>query len=199
MKLDKSQQAAVDQISTLTSNIYLLIGAGGSGKTFTIKALLQKLWDDQSNDITNETTFLAAPTGKAAKVINDAFELDQFEVWNEAATIHRLLGYRPGAGWTYDESNKLDATLLVIDEASMVDSLLLSRIISALEEDECTLILVGDDAQLPPVAPGQPFTDLINFGPKEIINRLTTNHRQAQGSLIANACLSVLAGKVPTI
>jgi exodeoxyribonuclease V alpha subunit len=78
----------------------------------------------------------------------------------------------------------------------MVDSMLLSKIIVALPEN-CYLILVGDDNQLPPVAPGQPFTDLINYGPKEMVNRLTTNHRQAQGSLIANACLSVLTGEYP--
>lgn len=196
--LDESQQAAVDNIAKLKTNIHLLIGAGGSGKTYTIQHLLQLLWGESGNsDISDETTFLAAPTGKAAKVINDAFALSGFEVWNEAKTIHRLLAFNPGTGWGYDSNNPLNATLVVLDESSMVDSLLLSRVIDALPEG-CHLILVGDDNQLPPVAPGQPFTDLISCGPKDIINRLLTNHRQQQGSLIATACLSILAGKMPT-
>lgn len=194
--LDHSQQAAVDNIVKLANRIYLLIGAGGSGKTFTIQHLLTKLWDDPTNDITDQTTYLAAPTGKAAKVINDAFALAGFETYNEAKTIHRMLQYMPGQGWIYNEDYHLNASLVVLDEASMVDSLLLYRVISALPES-CTLILVGDENQLPPVAPGQPFTDLINHGPRDIINRLTTNHRQQQGSLIATACLSVLAGSMP--
>lgn len=197
MPLDSSQHAAVDQMATLRHRTNLLIGRGGAGKTFTIQHLLTQLWEDETNDIEPETTFLTAPTGKAAKVINDAFANDGFEVFNPAKTIHRLLEFHPAFGWGYDENNHLNATLVIIDEASMVDSLLLYLVIRALPKD-CLLILVGDDAQLPPVAPGQPFTDLINLGPKEIINRLTRNHRQAQGSLIANGCLSILEGQVPT-
>ena len=195
--LDHSQQAAVDNIVQLAHRVYLLIGAGGSGKTFTIQHLLAQLWNDPTNDITDQTTFIAAPTGKAAKVINDAFALAGFEVYNEAKTIHRMLQYIPGQGWIYNEDYHLNASLVVLDEGSMVDSLLLYRVISALPKS-CTLIIVGDENQLPPVAPGQPFTDLINHGPRDIINRLTTNHRQQQGSLIATACLSVLNGSMPT-
>lgn len=194
--LDTSQQAAVDKISSLRSRVYLLIGAGGSGKTYTIQHLLEKLWADNSNSIENITTHLTAPTGKAAKVINDAFELAGFKISNEAKTIHRLLDFNPGLGWGYNIGNPLDATLVVLDEASMTDSMLLSKVIEALPANSF-LVLVGDENQLPPVAPGQPFTDLIHCGNQEIINKLTTNHRQAQGSLIANACLSVLDGKKP--
>ena len=194
--LDQSQQTAVDNISKLTSKVYLLIGAGGSGKSFTIKHLLSSLWTSDNN-ITDETTYLAAPTGKAAKVLNEAFAEYGFYVENEAKTIHRLLEYNPGIGWGYNKDNHLDASLVIIDEASMVDSVLLSRVIEALPED-CVLILVGDENQLAPVNPGQPFTDLIMCGRQEIVNRLTTNHRQQQGSLIADGCLKVLAGKRPT-
>jgi len=196
--LDQSQQAAVDNISKLTHNIHLLIGAGGSGKTFTIQHLLTQLWEAQDNDISNDTTYLACPTGKAAKVLNDAFAQDDFKVDNEAKTIHRLLQYNPGTGeWTYNQFNRLPAKLVILDEVSMVDSLMLEKVVDALPKD-CQLILVGDDEQLPPVGPGQPFSDLIVHGPREIINRLTTNHRQAQGSLIAGGCLDILAGKTPT-
>ena len=195
--LDQSQQQAVDNIAALSSRVYLLIGAGGSGKTYTIQHLLTMLWDSPENEITPERTYLASPTGKAAKVINDSFAKSGFEVHNEAATIHRMLLFNPGTGWGYNEDCPIPASLMIIDEASMVDSMLLSRVIEALPEG-CILILVGDENQLPPVGPGQPFTDLIMCGAKEIINKLTTNHRQKQGSLIAHACLSVLDGKMPT-
>ena len=195
--LDTSQQEAVDNISKLSSRVYVLTGAGGSGKTYTIQHLLEKLWADEGNDITNETTYLAAPTGKAAKIINDAFKLAEFEIDNPAKTIHRLLQYNPGMGWGYNKENKLDATLVILDEASMTDSLLLSRVIDALPDD-CVLLLVGDKNQLAPVAAGQPFTDLVTLGAGDVVNELKTNHRQAQGSLIAHACLSILEGKKPT-
>lgn len=193
--LDKSQQSAVDKIIKLSSRVYLLIGGGGTGKTYTIQHLLEKLWaDTDSSGITNETTYLAAPTGKAAKVINDAFELAGFEIENPASTIHRLLEFNPKFGWQRNLENPLDATLCVLDEASMADSLLLSKVIDALPPG-CILLMVGDENQLEPVAPGQPFTDLILSGNSDIINRLTTNHRQAQGSLIADACEKILVGE----
>lgn len=194
---DQSQQAAIDTITRGTKRAYMLIGAGGSGKTFTIQHILARLWADSGNAITNESTFLAAPTGKASKVINDAFALDGFFVENQAKTIHRLLHYIPGKGFTYNEENLLPASLIIIDEASMVDSQLMAALLRALPKG-CFVILVGDENQLPPVGPGQPFTDLITCGSGEMVNRLTTNHRQQQGSLIAHGCLSILAGVMPT-
>lgn len=196
MSLDRSQQAAVDNIAMLDSRIYLLIGAGGAGKTFTIKHLLVKLWENPGNDVTDETTYLAAPTGKASKVLADSFAQSGFEIHNEPRTIHRLLEYNPKLGWGHNEDCKLNASLVVLDEASMIGSMLLHRLISALP-DGCVLILVGDDEQLAPVEAGQPFVDFINHGTDRIVNRLTTNHRQAQGSLIATACLAVRDGNMP--
>ena len=175
--LDQSQAQAVQRISALSRRVSLLIGAGGSGKTFTIQHLLEKLWASTETPISPATTYLAAPTGKAARVLAEAFELAGFAVHNEPKTIHRLLEFNPGLGWGCNEENPLDADLVIIDEASMVDSALLYRVIDALPGD-CALVLVGDENQLPPVAPGQPFTDMINHGPQDIVNRLTTNHRQ---------------------
>lgn len=190
--LDDSQYTAVVEISKLRSKLYMLVGGAGSGKTFTLYHLLDRLWDDLSNNITADNTFLAAPTGKAAKVITDSLPDDLLR--NQPTTIHRMLGYNPGGGWMKCADDPLNAGLVIIDEASMVDSSLLSKIIDALPED-CRMILVGDVNQLPPVAPGQPFADLIAHGNQDVVFRLTTNHRQTQGSLIATACLSILAGE----
>ncbi len=194
IQLDQSQQAAVTSIARLDSRIYFLTGPGGCGKTFTLKHLLIQLWADDSNEIEIETTYLAAPTGKAAKVIADSLPQDFLD--NEPATIHRLLAYHPRDGWGFNEDCPLDASMVIIDEASMIDSELLARVINALPAG-CWLILVGDVNQLPPVGPGQPFTDFITHGNQEIVHRLTTNHRQTQGSLIANGCLNILAGEKP--
>ena len=194
LMLDDSQQSAVDGISKLDSKIYLLTGSGGSGKTFTLQYLLNKLWADEESGITNDTTFLCSPTGKASKVI--ASSLPKGFLTNEPSTVHRLLEYNPAIGWLRCAEYKLNASLVIIDESSMCDSMLLSRVIAAIP-DNCHLILVGDVNQLPPVAPGQPFADLINLGDQRLVHRLTTNHRQTQGSLIATACLSVLDGKMP--
>lgn len=190
--LDQSQQRAVDGISKLDSRLYLLTGPGGSGKTFTLRHLLQRLWNDEQSGITSETTYMAAPTGKAAKVIMESLP-DNF-LAHQPSTIHRMLMYNPASGWGYNAENKLDASLIILDESSMIDSLLLSRVIDAMPP-ECVLILVGDVEQVPPVGPGQPFADLIRHGLQDIVFRLTTNHRQAQGSLIAHNCSLVLAGE----
>lgn len=192
MSLDQSQQLAVDGISTLSARLYLLTGAGGSGKTFTLQHLLKKLWAIPGSGIRNDTTFLAAATGKAAKVIADSLPEDFLH--NAPSTIHRMLEYAPHTGWGYNADNKLPAALIILDESSMIDSELMARVIDA-APGHCRIILVGDVNQLPPVAPGQPFADLIALGDSSTVFRLTTNHRQTQGSLIADGCLRVLAGE----
>lgn len=195
--LDNSQQLAIDNISESGSRINLLIGGAGAGKSTTIKHLLIRLWNDQTKEITNKNTFIAASTGKAAKVIQEHFASADFEVENEPRTVHRMLGFNPGTGWGFNLENKMNAKLVIVDEASMLGSLLLSRIIAAITDD-CVLVLVGDENQLMPVDAGSPFFDLITYGNKGIVNRLTFNHRQNMGSLIAHSCSSILTGTMPT-
>ena len=197
IKLDEYQQQAIDHISSLKSRMYIMTGGAGTGKTTTIQHLLLKLWGDfERTGITDTTTYISCPTGKGARVIRDSFKIGGFQVENEPCTVHRMLQYIPGLGWVHNKQNPLQATLVIVDEASMLSSVLLAAIIDALPGG-CVLILVGDKAQLMPVEPGSPFDDIISYGNQDDIFRLTKNFRQQQGSLIADACERILQGKLP--
>lgn len=151
-----------------------LTGAAGTGKTTLVARLLDAL---------DGEVLLATPTGKAARRLEEV--LAQQGVPRQASTLHRLLG-------EHDELP--EAELVVVDEASMVDSLLLSRLQRAL--GDTPLLLVGDTHQLPPVGPGQPFRDLLPLlGHLE----LTTIHRQAAQSPIVQAAHRVLRGQRPQV
>ena len=123
---------------------------------------------------------LCAPTGRAAKRMNEATGL-------EAKTIHRLLEVDPkGGGFRRDEANPLDCDLLVVDETSMVDVLLMNALVKAIP-DKAALLIVGDVDQLPSVGPGQVLADVIASGAIPVV-RLTEVFRQAAESrIIVNA------------
>jgi len=195
--LDPSQAQAVNNITAAKQRLNLLIGGAGAGKTTTIKQVLETSWADAGSGITPYNTYLAAPTGKAAKVMTDTLAEADFVVENPPRTIHRLLEFNPREGFGRNSDNTLHAALVILDEASMIDSALLAHVIHALPK-HCRLVLVGDENQLEPVGPGQPFTDIRTYGAPDAINRLTMNHRQRQGSLIANGCIDILAGNIPT-
>src|SRR5690606_12102099 len=89
---------------------------------------------------------LASPTGRAAKVLSEA-------TGHEASTIHRLLEFVPGLGFGYNEDNPIDADLFIFDEMSMVDLPLMRHLLRAIP-DHATVVLVGDDAQIPSVGAG---------------------------------------------
>lgn len=199
--LDDSQQQAISDISAYPG-ISVLTGGPGRGKTFTIKALLLKLWNtpyttnNPQYPYQPNTTYLACPTGRAAKVLDEALAEDaEFYnmVANKPATIHRMLGCQ-GPTWVYTKDNPLPADLVVLDETSMVDSELLARVIQSTKLG-CKFVLVGDSQQLNPVGPGNPFKDIIGFNKN--VSRLEVNHRQRDGSLIANACELIQKGKAP--
>jgi exodeoxyribonuclease V alpha subunit len=149
-----------------------LTGAAGTGKTTLVARLLEEMEGE---------VLLATPTGKAARRLEEV--LSQQGLPHPASTLHRLLG-------EHDELP--DCDLVVVDEASMVDALLLARLQRAL--GQTPLLLVGDTHQLPPVGPGQPFRDLLPLlGHLE----LTTIHRQAAQSPIVQAAHRVLRGQRP--
>ncbi|MDR9502603.1 MAG: AAA family ATPase [Desulfurivibrionaceae bacterium] len=186
--LDESQQRAVDCVKS-GLRIIALTGMPGSGKTFTIQAILKEIF---AAGMDPARVYLACPTGKAAKVLEDALDID---IENAPSTIHRMLGCR-GPQWEYDRNNPLPAEFVIIDEASMNDSLLMARLLSSVAEG-CRFLLVGDKDQLPPVGPGCPFRDIIVADMPGVVARLETNHRQKEGSLIADACQRVISGSRP--
>ena len=134
---------------------------------------------------------LCAPTGRAAKRLTETTGL-------EAKTIHRLLEINPATGrFVRDESNPLACDLLVVDETSMVDVLLMHSLVRALP-NHAGLILVGDVDQLPSVGPGTVLGDLIESGVVPIV-RLTEVFRQAAGSQIITNAHRIRRGQMPDV
>jgi len=129
---------------------------------------------------------LAAPTGKAAKRMTEATGRD-------ARTLHRLLQYHPVAGFTRNAEQPIEADLVIVDEASMLDVELAAALFDAVR-GRTRLALVGDANQLPPVGPGQVFADLI-AAPEVPSVRLEHVHRSAAESWVNRNAPRVLAGQ----
>ena len=157
----------------LTSKVAVLTGGPGCGKSFTIRSVVKLATAKQA------TVVLVAPTGRAAKRLAEL-------TGHEASTVHRLLELQPGGEAKYDRENPLDADLVVVDEASMMDVILANKLIKAIPEG-AHLLLVGDVDQLPSVGAGEVLRDLLaaNSIPRV---RLTQIFRQAQQSgIVVNA------------
>jgi exodeoxyribonuclease V alpha subunit len=138
-----------------------------------------------------ERVLLASPTGKAAKRMEEA-------TGRPAMTIHRLLEYSPGeGGFQRNEENPLDAEALIVDESSMLDSVLLNSLLKAVP-DHMRVIFVGDADQLPSVGPGSCLREMIASARIPTV-RLTTIFRQAAGSDIIKGAHAVNAGRMPNL
>lgn len=154
----------------ITGKVTVITGGPGTGKTTLVNSLI-KILEKKGQRIA-----LASPTGRAAKRLSEV-------TGHEAKTIHRLLEFSPSeGGFKRNEDNPLDAELVVIDEVSMVDILLMNHLLKAIPT-MATLLLVGDADQLPSVGLGNVLKDIIASERVEII-RLTEIFRQAQESLI---------------
>lgn len=159
--------------TAVSSKVMILTGGPGTGKTTTTMGILQ------AYRMAGCRLLLAAPTGRAAKRMSEATGM-------EAKTIHRLLEYKPPEGYQKKEENPLEGDVLILDECSMIDVMLMYNLLKALPE-HMTLILVGDTDQLPSVGAGNVLKDLIASGRIPVV-RLTRIFRQAQGSrIIMNA------------
>lgn len=159
--------------TAVSSKVMILTGGPGTGKTTTTMGILQ------AYRMAGCRILLAAPTGRAAKRMSEATGM-------EAKTIHRLLEYKPPEGYQKKEENPLEGDVLILDECSMIDVMLMYNLLKALPE-HMTLILVGDTDQLPSVGAGNVLKDLIASGRIPVV-RLTRIFRQAQGSrIIMNA------------
>ncbi len=173
----------VEAVVTATTNkVTVLTGGPGTGKTTTLRALLDLL------DRGNFSAALAAPTGRAAKRLAEA-------TGREAKTVHRLLEYNPGEGNGRNEHNPIDADMIVIDEASMLDLVLTNNLLKAIGLDS-HLLLVGDIDQLPSVGAGDVLGDLIASGVTAVV-RLQTIFRQAADSYIIRNAHRINAGQMP--
>jgi exodeoxyribonuclease V alpha subunit len=176
------QQAEAVTMS-LRNKVLIITGGPGTGKTTIINAIL-KIWGRLGVNM-----MMAAPTGRAAKRMSEV-------TGQEAKTIHRLLEYsQQKGGFQVSENRTLPCDLLIIDEASMVDILLLHHLLKAVPRG-ATLILVGDANQLPSVGPGNVFRDLLVSGAIPVVE-LTEIFRQAQESLIIVNAHRINRGEMP--
>jgi len=183
IELARKQEEAV--LLAATSKVLIITGGPGTGKTTIITAILRIFQQLKLR------VLLAAPTGRAAKRMNEATG------WG-AKTIHRLLEYSPHkSGFKKDQDDPLEADVVIIDETSMVDTLLMHHLLKAIPP-HAHLILVGDVDQLPSVGPGNVLKDIIKSG-RFTVMTLTEIFRQAQESMIVVNAHKVNQGQFPGI
>jgi exodeoxyribonuclease V alpha subunit len=169
----------------LIEPLLVITGGPGVGKTTIVRGIVSTFLR------CNLRVALAAPTGRAAKRLQEA-------TGQPAATLHRLLEWRPAEGmFGRNRDRPLDADLLVVDEASMIDIRLCADVVAALA-DGTRLLLVGDQDQLPSVGPGMVLRDTIASGAVPVV-RLDEIFRQAAQSLIVTNAHRIHAGELPEI
>ncbi len=166
----------------LTERVAVLTGGPGCGKSFTVRSIVALAKAKRAKIV------LAAPTGRAAKRLSEL-------AWVEASTLHRLLQLRPGGDAAYDRDTPLDADLVVVDEASMLDVLLTNTLVKAVAPG-AHLLFVGDVDQLPSVGAGEVLRDLLSSGVIPSV-RLTHIFRQAQQSGVVTNAHRINAGQMP--
>jgi exodeoxyribonuclease V alpha subunit len=201
--LDLAQQAAVQAVAG--HGVSVLTGGPGTGKSRTVAAVVAMAAER------GLTVALAAPTGRAAKRLEEL-------TGAPATTVHRLLGAQGGAragdpatgpggpppargeaAWIFSRNEEwpLDADLVVVDEASMLDAELATALVEACP-DGARLLLVGDPAQLPSIGPGRVLGDIIDSGAVPV-TELTRLYRQRDGGVIARLATAVRGGMLPPV
>ena len=182
MSYDKIQIQAI--LSAVQSKVLILTGGPGTGKTTTTLGIIMAFREAGARIL------LAAPTGRAAKRLSEATGMP-------AKTIHRLLEVKPPEGYQKNEENPLEGDVLIVDECSMIDIMLMYNLLKAVP-DSMTVILVGDIDQLPSVGAGNVLKDIIDSGCFPVV-RLTRIFRQAQSSRIITNAHRINEGKMPDI
>jgi exodeoxyribonuclease V alpha subunit len=195
-----AEQASAVRLA-LTERVAVLTGGPGCGKSFAVHAIVALARAKQARVV------LAAPTGRAAKRLSELAGMP-------AQTLHRLLELRPGGDAAFGPDRPLDADLVVVDEASMLDLLLANKLVKAVPSG-AHLLLVGDVDQLPSVGPGEVLRDLLQSGKRPAASpdgqagraaasadviprvRLTRVFRQAQDSGVVTNAHRINAGQPP--
>lgn len=183
VRLAPSQRAAIEL--TLRSKVSVITGGPGVGKTTIVNSIVQIVAAKDADIL------LAAPTGRAARRLGES-------TGREAKTIHRLLEVNPETGdFQRDEKNPLECDLLIVDEASMIDVMLMQALVRALPPN-AALLLVGDVDQLPAVGPGQVLADVIRSEAIPLV-RLTEVFRQGAESRIVVSAHAINQGFLPEL
>ena len=177
---DETQLQAIE--TAFRSKIMILTGGPGTGKSTTTMGIIKAF--------SGARILLAAPTGRAAKRLSEVTGV-------EAKTIHRLLEFKPPEGYKRNEENPLEGDILIIDECSMVDIILMYSLLRAIP-DGMRLILVGDVDQLPSVGAGNVLRDIIDSGVFPVVH-LTKIFRQAASSHIITNAHRINHGEYPDL
>ncbi len=187
MKIEYAAQQKTAIAVALRNALSVITGGPGTGKSTVTKAIC----NIYTETYPHRPIYLASPTGKASKRLEEA-------TGREAKTIHRLLRYIPECGFEYNEDNPLPGPgLLIVDEVSMMDVQLACSLFRAIDVG-MTIVLVGDEDQLPSVGPGKVLADIIASGVVPVV-RLQFNYRQAGGSKIAEYAHWIVTGRVPPL
>jgi len=182
IEYDEIQAHGIQQ--AVTAKVMILTGGPGTGKTTTTLGIIRVL------QIMGLRILLAAPTGRAAKRMTETTGM-------EAKTIHRLFEFKPPEGYQKNENSPLDGDVLIVDESSMIDIILMNSLLKAIPP-HMKLILVGDIDQLPSVGAGNVLRDIIDSEQFPVI-RLTKIFRQAQSSRIIMNAHRINAGEFPNL
>ena len=182
MDYDEVQLQAI--MTAVQNKVLVLTGGPGTGKTTTTLGIITAFREAGAKIL------LAAPTGRAAKRLAETTGM-------EAKTIHRLLEVKPPEGYQRNEENPLEGDVLIVDECSMIDIMLMYNLLKAVP-DSMTVILVGDVDQLPSVGAGNVLRDIIDSNCFPVV-RLTRIFRQAQTSRIIMNAHRVNRGQMPDI
>ncbi|MFC2159475.1 ATP-dependent RecD-like DNA helicase [Actinomycetota bacterium] len=170
--LDEIQVNAI--IMALTERIMIITGSPGTGKSTILNFIIKILEKEKKKFM------MAAPTGRASKRMTET-------TGRESKTIHRLLNFNPKLNkFLKDEDNPIDADIIIIDEASMLDIRLMRNLLSAIKGNS-SLIFVGDIDQLPSVGPGYVLGDLIKSGTVPVCELKKIYRQEGQSQIIRNA------------
>lgn len=168
VELTDEQMNALHNLSEY--NVSMLIGPGGTGKTFTTETIIKILEEY------NKTYKLFAPTGRASKVLANYTH-------RQASTIHKGLEYNPAEGWGRNKDKKLECDFVIVDEFSMVDVSLFYHLVDAIDFTKTKLLIIGDAAQLSSVSAGNCLHDMMDSGviPTTVLTKV---FRYSEGGLM---------------